>query len=364
MKRLSLWFLIALIHLPADAQIATRNPLDELKDEVAKVLSDAAVPFSAQQDQQISLLIETQRQASENLFGDIMDFSNGPPQGANRDRAMAGIQWINNEFRKKLPEFLTADQRAAWERYESRIAEATAQVEASGRSGTEQIQQIRITNNAFNAENGTAGRGGPGNGGARTEVIERGGTGAFHGNFSSTFQDEALNARNPFAGNKPPYSERNLNGNFSGPLLANRLTINISGNDNRSENVGTVKAELLQGPYDLGITRPNIFRNVNGRGILQLAEAHSLHFGVRYGMNSSRNQGIGNFVLPERGSESDAHDYNFDLRQVSVLSERSVYETRVTWRKDYRETRPLSDTVAITVLDAFSSGSAQNYSEN
>jgi hypothetical protein len=365
MNGIRLLILIAVITSPAFGQLSTRNPLDELKDEVVQVLAEAAVPFSDEQHQQIGLLIEAQRQASENLFGDIMDFSNGPPQGANRDRALAGIQWINEEFKKKLPAFLTDDQKVAWEKYESQSAEVVARVEGSGGGGStsEQIQQIRITNNAFNAENGTSGRGGPGNGGARTEVIERGGVGAFHGNFSSTFQDEALNARNPFAKNKPPYYERNINGNFSGPLLRNRLTINISGNDNRSENVGTVKAELPDGPYDLGITRPNIFRNLNGRGILQLTEAHSLHFGVRYGMNSSRNQGIGNFVLPERGYESDSHDYNFDVRQVSVLSERSVYETRVTWRRDYREQRPLTSAVAITVLDAFSGGSAQNYSE-
>ena len=46
------------------------------------------------------------------------------------------------------------------------------------------------------------------NGGAKTEVIEHGGVGDFHGNFAATFQNQRLNARNPFASNKPPCTTR------------------------------------------------------------------------------------------------------------------------------------------------------------
>ena len=67
--------------------------------------------------------------------------------------------------------------------------------------GSGRIQQIRVTNNAFNVETATAnGSRGLHEGGAKTEVIERGGVGAFHGNFAATFQDEALNARKSLRG--------------------------------------------------------------------------------------------------------------------------------------------------------------------
>jgi hypothetical protein len=36
---------------------------------------------------ELALVMEEQRQASERLFGDIMDCSNGPVRGADRDRA-------------------------------------------------------------------------------------------------------------------------------------------------------------------------------------------------------------------------------------------------------------------------------------
>ncbi len=348
------------------SQFTAQNPLDELRDQVAQVLADAGVPFSQEQQGQLALFIEEQRQASEDLFGVIMDFSAGPPQGEQRDRALAGIQWMHDAFRRRLPDFLTTEQRTAWEKFESSGKALAARIEGAGVAGAnvQRIQQIRIVNNPYNAETATSGVRGPSGGGERTEIIQRGGVGAYHGNFMAAFKDESLNARNPFAANKPPYHERTINGNFSGPLISNRLTINFTVDDNRQENVGTVKVERLEGPFALGITRPVVNRYYEGRGILQLSDANSLHFGFKYGMNSHRNENIGDFTLPERGSNSDGRTYDFDLRQISVLSDRSVHEVRFAWRKDRSETNPITTAVAINVLDAFNGGGGQNRSED
>ena len=73
------------------------------------------VPFTPDQEKQLALLIEEERQAAENLFGVTWDFSKGPPQGEQRDQALAGIQWMYDELKKKLPTYMTDAQRAAWE---------------------------------------------------------------------------------------------------------------------------------------------------------------------------------------------------------------------------------------------------------
>jgi hypothetical protein len=346
-------------------QFTSQNPLDELKSQVTKVLADATVPFTEEQERQLALLIEEQRQASEDLFGVIMDFKDGPPQGEARDKALAGIQWMHNEFKKRLPDFLTTPQRAAWEKFEAGGATLGARIEGSGVGGArvERVQQIRVVNNAFNAETATAGTRGPQAGGVRTEVIQRGGAGAFHGNFMAMFQDERLNARNPFASNKPPYYERTIDGNFSGPIIQDRLTAGFVLKNNRAENVGTVKAETLNGPFALGITRPVVDKLYEGSGILQLAEPHSLHFGFTYSTNSRENLNIGDFTLPERGSNSDLKSYIVDLREISVLSEKTVHEFRFGWRSDDSLTRPITTGVAINVLDAFNGGGGQNYNK-
>src|SRR5262245_52091615 len=176
----------------AYGQFTTKNPLDELKEQVAKVLTDAGVPFTPEQEGQLTLLMEEERLASEDLFGVIMDFSEGPPQGEQRDKALAGIQWMHDDFKKKLPTFLTDTQREAFEKFESGGNTVGARIEGAGQGGArrEQVQEIRIVNNPFNAEDATAGSRGPVSGIERTEVIQRGGVGAYHGNFMAMFQDE------------------------------------------------------------------------------------------------------------------------------------------------------------------------------
>src|SRR5204863_7244691 len=140
----------------------------------------------------------------------------------------------------------------------------------------EQVQEIRIVNNPFNVENANASSRGPVSGIERTEVIQRGGIGAFHGNFMGMFQDEKLNARNPFASNKPPYYERTIYGNVSGPVIRDRLTLTFLLNDNRAENVGTVKAITPDGLFSLGITKPVVKRSYNVKSVFQLSNAHAL----------------------------------------------------------------------------------------
>src|SRR2546428_13195983 len=61
----------------AFGQLTARNPVDELKDQAAKALADAKVPFTPEQEKQLALLIEEERQAAENLFGVTWDFSKG-----------------------------------------------------------------------------------------------------------------------------------------------------------------------------------------------------------------------------------------------------------------------------------------------
>src|SRR5205085_1350885 len=134
------------------AQLTVRNPVDELKDQVAQALTNATVPFTADQEKQLALLIEEERQAADNLFGITWDFSQGPPQGEQRDQALAGIQWMYGELKKKLPAYMTPVQRAAWEKYEaSNLAIESHGQEAAPRDTEKgKIQQIRVTNKAFN----------------------------------------------------------------------------------------------------------------------------------------------------------------------------------------------------------------------
>jgi hypothetical protein len=348
----------------------TANPMAALKDEVARVLNDAGKPFTEEQERAISLMMEDRRQASEQLFGDLMDFRDGPTRGQENDRLRDAISWMRTEFLTRLRDLLTAEQIAAWVPFE-RATEAPVESPANGerRTSSAQTQYVRINNNAFTAEdsNFRFGRnfGSGGGGGARqAEVIQRGGQGSWHGNMQVLFKDEALNARNPFAHNKPPYQERQVNIDFSGPLIPGRLTSSIAVSQSEAENVDTVHATLPEGLFDLGVGKPQVQRGANARGTYQFSDAHSLSYGIRYSITTRKNQNIGGFTLPERASDSKADNWNFDFSQFSRLSARVVHQARFEINDTDDATNPLGEAVQINVLDAFRRGGAQNRAEN
>jgi hypothetical protein len=95
--------------------LTTRNPLDEIKDELVRVLADAGVPFTSDQENSITLVLEESRRASEQLFGDVMDFRSGPPQGETLDRARAGIAWMNEDFSQRVRQYLDPEQLEVWD---------------------------------------------------------------------------------------------------------------------------------------------------------------------------------------------------------------------------------------------------------
>ncbi len=69
------------------------NPLAALNQEVKQVLADAQVPFTENQERAIALMMEERRRASEDLFGDLLDFSGGPTEGPTKtvsDRRSTG----------------------------------------------------------------------------------------------------------------------------------------------------------------------------------------------------------------------------------------------------------------------------------
>ena len=358
---------------PAATQSAiavAANPLAELKEEVKRVLAEASLPFTEEQERAIVLMMEDRRQASEELFGSLMDFRAGPTQGQEGDRLRSAIEWMRDEFLKRLQDYLRTEQLAAWGAYQEKgaailpasrsevVRAPTPQGRAQG-----QTQYVRINNNAFTAEDGPYRFGQNGRGQPTAQVVERGGAGAFHGNGQLLFKDESLNARNPLASNKPPYQERQGNFDVSGPIIPRTLTTLFSGSHNEAKNVDTIHATLPAGVFALGITRPTVNQSFNSRNTLQVSGVHSLSFNLGYATSSSKNQGVGAFALQERASVSEGRDWNFEFVEFSNLSAQTIHEARFNIVNNHDETTPFSNTLRINVLDAFESGGAQNKSE-
>jgi hypothetical protein len=82
------------------------------------------------------------------------------------------------------------------------------------------IQEFRVERNSFSAEFGQAQ-------GAVVNLITKGGSNEFHGTFFEFFRHDSLNANNFFinraGGEKGKLKYNNFGGNFSGPIIKNRV---------------------------------------------------------------------------------------------------------------------------------------------
>jgi hypothetical protein len=114
------------------------NPLATLKEEVKRVLSDARLPFTDDQEREIVLMMEDRRKASEDLFGTLMDFSAGPTQGQDADKLRSAIDWMRNEFLTRLQNYLSPEQLAAWGRHQE---SETTQIAANNPAQAARLQQ-------------------------------------------------------------------------------------------------------------------------------------------------------------------------------------------------------------------------------
>src|SRR5437867_1224219 len=342
------------------------NPLAKLKDEVKQVLAEANLPFTEEQERAIVLMMEDRRQASEDLFGDLMNFQAGPTKGDDADHLRAAIEFMEAEFLKRLQDYLSPEQLAAWVAYRAKASEGNAaskdDLVSVGDNPQARTQYVRINNNAFTAEDGPYRFGQNGGGQPAPQVVDRGGAGAFHGNGQLLFKDASLNARNPFASNKPPYKERQANLDISGPIIPRRLTTSFAASQNEAQNVSTIHATVPYGIFALGITRPTVKRSFTTRNTYQLFERHSISLNLGYTTGTSKNQGVGEFALPERAYTAYSDNWNGELVQFSNLSTQSIFESRFKLTGTRDENRPFSEALRITVLDAFSSGGAQNRS--
>lgn len=372
--------LLLLFALPAAAQdqssaqrsLTTENPLATLKGQLMRVLADADVPFTPAQEDAIVLMMEERRQASEAMFGDLMNYSDGPRSGIDAERLQSAISWMRNEFLTRVKDYLVPEQLEAWNTAQAAAAaEAAATAEAAPataapRRAAAQTQYVRINNNRFTAEDANFGIGGGGQAANnnRTDVIPRGGAGAFHGNVQTLFKDDALNARNKFAANKPPYSEHAVTFDSSGPVIPGRMTVAFNTSHTRAEDVGTINATLPDREFSLGFSKPTITRTLGGGATYQLSDSNSLDAKIAYTGTDKKDQNVGGFTLHERGSDSHEGEWTLTMKQFSALSSGSLYETNLAVTGTSSETTPKSNATKIDVLDAFNGGGAQNRTDN
>jgi len=213
-----------------------------------------------------------------------------------------------------------------------------------------QIQQIRIRYDVGASSSG---------GGPRVDIQTIPGGSRWRNNAGLTVRDASLNARSPFSGLRPTGQTRQYSWSVNGPLIRDRTALSVSIDGSRSMGNQTIRAATPGGIFSRLIEQP-----ANGIGFWtrldhQITPAQSVRLEYTRHASEAHNQGIGEFDLPERGFTSNSDNDELQIEHHATLGRRYVNDFRLAlaWGSD--EMLPVSDARTIQVLDAFTSGGAQ-----
>lgn len=219
---------------------------------------------------------------------------------------------------------------------------------------TGSIREVRINANPFSAENDRIGFG-------QIQIITRPGTEKFRGQAFFNFNDESLNARNPFARRRAPYQMRNLGGNFSGPIREKRASFFLTfdhrhTDDNAIINAIVLSPSLVPEPFIRTVIVPRNQINFIARVDAQLNSNHTLIARYSFYRNRTENAGVGGISLNERAFNFTLPIHTIQVTETAVLKNRLINEFRLQYIGEDQINSPLSTRPAITVQGAFASG--------
>jgi hypothetical protein len=222
----------------------------------------------------------------------------------------------------------------------------------------EAIREIRINQNPFSAEFDRLGFG-------RIEILTKPGSDKFRGSLGLNDSNGVFNSRNPFANNKPDYSNRQISANLSGPIN-HRSSFFMDFNRRDITDNAITNAVYIAPSNPLAIqnitnavTTPSTFTTLAPRFDYQLSTNNTLIVRAEERLTSRDNAGLGHYNLPapysELGYNTSANGQNVMITETAILNPKVVNETRFQFTRDWSES--LGNQIPkITVSGAFTTG--------
>jgi len=215
------------------------------------------------------------------------------------------------------------------------------------------IQQVRINQNPYSAEFARPGRG-------NIEIITKDATSEYHGTLNFIFRDSVMNARDPFALVRAPEQRRILEGAVSGPIAHSKTTsFLLSGHRQEEDLQSIVFAEGLGGPIRENVASPKRDTLISLHISHQFSTNHSAYWQYNEWEYPSFNQGVGSFVLPEAGTNSDQWEREWIFSDRLTLSPKWLLQSQVLIGWEHHATSSVTNAPKIVVQDSFTSGGAQ-----
>jgi hypothetical protein len=216
------------------------------------------------------------------------------------------------------------------------------------------IREVRLNENPFSAEYDKLGFG-------RVEIITKTGTDKLRGQLFFNFNDESLNARNPFAANRAPFQSRFYGGSVSGPIIPNKLSFfmnveqrNVT--DNAVVNAIVLDDALRPVQFNPAVVVPQTRTSINPRLDFQINPRHSLVFRYSFLRLNTENAGVGDFSLPSTAYDTSFRQHNLQLTETAILSPSVVNELRFQFVNTHRGQKGDNSIPNLRVLEAFTGG--------
>jgi hypothetical protein len=191
------------------------------------------------------------------------------------------------------------------------------------------------------------------------DVLTQPGNGPLRGSADLAFRDEALNARNPFTPVKGEESMKQGGGSISGTIVPNKSSFWLTAQKARLLDAGNLLAAGPDATVAAPIQRPVDRMNVNGRFDQALNKDHMLRVSFQRNAVDLGNLGVGSYDLPGRAYATRNADNIFRMSENGALGRRFFTESRLQVRWTEAESRSVLEAPTVRVLDAFTSGGAQ-----
>jgi hypothetical protein len=220
----------------------------------------------------------------------------------------------------------------------------------------EAIREVRVSQNPLNAENDRPGFG-------RVDILTRPGYDRWRGSANFNFNDESMNARNPFAPVRDSFQSRLFGFTLSGPIQAKKSSFFIDFQRRETDDNDVVNALVLDPTlnavrFNETILQPRRFLTFSPRFDYAINQNHTLVARYTYSRNSFQNSGVGGFNLPTRAFNTAFNQHTFQITETAVINPKVINETRFQFiRTSNEQEGELLPTV--NVLESFTSGGSQ-----
>jgi hypothetical protein len=184
------------------------------------------------------------------------------------------------------------------------------------------IQEIRINENPFSAQYDTTGLG-------RVDIITKPGGDSLHGTLTLLGDDSALNSRNPYVQQQPPYSAFYAEGNISGPITRSSSWF-LTGDQQTVGAQSFIHAGTsTTGPaYTATVSSPQTSVDAGPRVDFQLGKIQTLSMRYQFGHQTQDNLVQSQLSLQSQAVNTRHTDQTFQLSDIQVYGPRVINETR------------------------------------